>query len=386
MRIGLSLIDFNPGRMGGVESYFWNLLESLQRIDQVNEYVLLCDERSLGYFALHQPNFSQCLVRSRRPFYYRWARSMVRRSCGIDIMKYSIGALNLDLVHHPFSMMSPKQSLCPVVLTVHDVQHEFYPEFFGPKMYQKRRAGSIGSLAVAGLVIADSEFTKTSLTEHYGTRPEKVTVVHLGTDARFRPIDDAAQIAAVQDKYGLTRPFIYFPAASWPHKNHAGLLQALSLLVERHEFDGELVMTGIAEKAQGSIERLIGDLGLGERVRILGYLESTELPVLYSLARMLAFPSFFEGFGLPLVEAMACGCPVACSNTTSLPEVAGDAALFFDPAKPEEISEAIWSLWSDAGLRGRLREKALQRGNSFDWDTAARATLEVYRRAQSSSQ
>ena len=386
MRIGLSLIDFNPGRMGGVESYFWNLLDSLQRIDTENEYVLLCDERSLGHFTLRNPNFSQCLIRSRRPFFYRWARSLMRRTLGVDIMKYSIGALNLDLVHHPFSMMSPKQSLCPVVLTVHDVQHEFYPEFFGPKMYQKRRAGSIGSLAAARAVIADSEFTKESLLEHYGVRPEKVTVVHLGTDARFRPIEDGSQLAAVREKYGLERPFIYFPAASWPHKNHAGMLQALRLLVERPGFDGELVMTGIAEKAQGNIERLIGELGLGARVRILGYLESAELPVLYSLARMLVFPSFFEGFGLPLVEAMACGCPVACSNTTSLPEVAGDAALLFDPKKPEEIAETVWSLWSDAGMRRRLREKALQRGSSFNWDTAARSTLEVYRRAYSSVQ
>ena len=381
MRIGLSLIDFNPGRMGGVESYFWNLLDSLQRIDDQNEYVLLCDERSLGHFALHKPNFSQTLIRCRRPFLYRWARSVARRGFGVDIMKYSINALKLDVVHHPFSLMSPKQSGSPVVLTVHDVQHEFFPEFFTPKMYGKRRAGSIGSLATARCVIAVSGFTRDSVVERYGVAPEKVTVVHSGKDLRFRRIEDQAELAGVREKYRLQRPFLYFPAASWPHKNHAGLLRALGILIERHDFDGELIMSGIAEKAQGEIERLIVELGLQERVRILGYLESSELPALYNMARLLVYPSFFEGFGLPLVEAMACGCPIACSNTTSLPEVAGDAAVLFDPAQPGEIAEAIWSVWSDDGLRRTLREKALLRGETFDWDRAARATLEVYRRA-----
>jgi glycosyltransferase involved in cell wall biosynthesis len=383
MRIGLSLINFNPGRMGGVESFFWNLLESLQRIDEVNEYVLLCDERSLGYFPLHGKNFSEVLIRTRKPIPFRWLRSLIRRVSGIDLLKYQVDALHLDLVHHPFTIMSPKQSGTPVVLTVHDVQHEFYPEFFGEQGYQKRRAGILASLAGARAVIADSAFTRTSLIEYYGIQPEQATVVHLGKDLRFSRVDDPAFLAEIQQKHDLGRPFLYYPAASWPHKNHAGLLRALKLLIEQHDFNGVLVMSGIAKKAQGNIEGLIDELGLKERVRILGYLESAELPALYSLARMLVYPSFFEGFGLPLLEAMACGCPIACSNTSSLPEVAGDAALLFDPTRPEEIAGAIWAVWSDAGLRDSLLEKARLRVDSFSWESAAQRTIKVYRKALS---
>lgn len=383
MKIGLSLINFRPGRMGGVESYFWNLLEALQRIDRVNEYVLLCDERSFGHFKLHRENFSQVLVRSRRPIAYRWLRSLVRRVSGIDILKYSVDALKLDLVHHPFTIMSPKQSDTPVVLTVHDVQHEYFPEFFGPRVYRQRRTGIAASVSAARAVIAISGFTKSGVVQHYGVAPEKVTVVHSGKDLRFSRIDDRNRLAELRQKHRLERPYLYYPAASWPHKNHAGLLKALSILIKRHDFDGELIMTGIAEKAQGDIERLTAELGLQDRVRILGYLESSELPALYSLARLLVYPSFFEGFGLPLVEAMACGCPIACSNAASLPEVAGDAALLFDPAQPEQIAEAVWAVWSDEDLRARLLERSRLRVDSFSWESAAQGTIEVYRKALS---
>ncbi|GFO61606.1 hypothetical protein GMST_39310 [Geomonas silvestris] len=380
MRIGISLVNFNPGRMGGVESYFRSLLEALQRVDAENEYLLLCDERSLGHFPLTAPNFRQQLIRSRQPLPYRWSVSLVRRLCGIDIRRYAIDALKLDLIHHPFNIMSPKQSGTPVLLTVHDVQHEYYPEFFGERGYRKRHDGTVASLKVAKGVIAISSFTKESLVERYQVEPDRVSVVLLGRDPRFVRVEDPEELAQVRAKYRLERPFIYFPAASWPHKNHAGLLRALRLLLDRGEFDGELVMSGIAEKAQGSIDALVAELGLEERVRVLGYLEHRELPVLYSLARMLAFPSLFEGFGLPVVEAMGCGCPVACSNTTSLPEVAGDAAVFFDPANPEAIAQAVGSLWSDAELRGRLRELGERRVASFDWDRVAREHLDVFAR------
>lgn len=380
MRIGISLVNFNPGRMGGVESYFRSLLEALQRVDRENEYLLLCDERSLGHFPVTAPNFRQQLIRSRQPLPYRWSVSLVRRLFGIDIRRYAIDALKLDLIHHPFNIMSPKQSGTPVLLTVHDVQHEYYPEFFGERGYRKRHDGTVASLKAARGVVAISSFTKESLVERYQVDPELVSVVLLGRDPSFVRVEAPEELARVKAKYRLERPFIYFPAASWPHKNHAGLLRALRLLLDQGHFDGELVMSGIAEKAQGNIDALVAELGLKDRVRVLGYLEYRELPVLYSLARMLAFPSLFEGFGLPLVEAMGCGCPIACSNTTSLPEVAGEAAVFFDPRDVQQMAQVIGELWNDVDTRALCAARGLERATRFEWDETARQMLGIYQR------
>ena len=378
MRIGLSLINFNPGGMGGVEVYFKMLLEHLQRVDRVNEYVLLCDERSAGHFPLEAENFRECVIRWRHPRPLRWIRSLVRHLCGIDLLNFRIDALGLDLVHHPFSALSPKKGATPVVVTVHDTQYEYFPEFFGPAECQRRRQGVVGAISAAHAVITISEFTKRCLVEHYGVPPEKVTVALMGCDRSFRRVEEESVLLALSRKYRLERPFMYFPAASWPHKNHAGLLRALRLLIDRNQFEGELVLSGVARNGQGEIDRLIVELGLEGRVRMLGYLDREELPVLYSLARMLVYPSLFEGFGIPLLEAMGCGCPIACSNATSLPEVAGDAALIFDPGSTEEMAKAIWSVWSDEEVRSSLLAAAQRRKGAFDLDAFAKATAAVY--------
>jgi len=148
-------------------------------------------------------------------------------------------------------------------------------------------------------------------------------VVYTGYGSEYRVIDDIAALEKATIKYGLNRPFLYYPAATWPHKNHKTLLAALKILKERDLFDGILVLTGITQQSHDSIIEEIQNLGLSEVVKLLGYLPYAELPYIYNLARALVFPSLFEGFGIPLVEAMACGCPVVCSNMTSLPAVIG---------------------------------------------------------------
>ncbi|ACH37876.1 glycosyltransferase, MtfB-like family [Citrifermentans bemidjiense Bem] len=378
MKIGLSLVNFNPGKMGGVEVYFRNLLEHLQRVDPVNQYSLLCDERSAGHFRLHAENFDERLIRWRHPRPLRWIRSLLRHACGVDLLTSRIDALGLDMVHHPFSMMSLKPGQTPIVVTIHDIQYEYFPDFFGEAECRRRREGVLAAISAARVVLTISEFTRRSLVERYGVPAEKIVVAYMGCDRDFRRIEDQAALSALRQKYGIDRPFIYFPAASWPHKNHTGLLRALRLLIDRYQFEGGLVLTGIARNGQEDIERLVVELGLQGRVRMLGYLERDELPVLYSLARMLVYPSFFEGFGIPLLEAMACGCPIACSNVTSLPEVAGDAALMFDPGSTEDMARAIWDVWSDEGVRSSLLSAAKEREKLFDLDAFARVTAAAY--------
>lgn len=381
MKIGLSLINFNPGRMGGVEVYFKNLLEHLQRVDRENQYFLLCDERSAGHFQLKADNFKEVLIRWRHPRPLRWIRSLLRHLCGIDPVSCKIAALKLDLVHHPFSALCPKPLVAPVVVTVHDIQHEYFPDFFGAAECRGRREGVLAAVSAARVVLTISDFTKRSLVERYAVPPEKIVVAYMGCDQSFGRISDVDRLQGVRQKYSLEAPFMYYPAASWPHKNHAGLLHALRLLIDRNQFEGDLVLSGIVQSAQGEVDRLIVELGLAGRVRMLGYLDRDELPVLYSLARMLVYPSFFEGFGIPLLEAMACQCPIACSNVTSVPEVVGDAALTFDPASTEEMAQAIWAVWSDEQVRSALLVAARRRLQDFDPDAFARGTADAYERA-----
>jgi glycosyltransferase involved in cell wall biosynthesis len=149
----------------------------------------------------------------------------------------------------------------------------------------------------------------------------------------------------------------------------------------QYAFDGTLVLTGIAMQSHSDIQAEISRLGLTDYVKILGYLPAAELPGLYSCARVMVFPSLFEGFGIPLVEAMACGCPVVCSNTTSLPEVAGDAGLTFDPLDVEAIAAMIWSVWNDEQALAGMRERGLKRARLFDWNDTATKTIAVYKKA-----
>jgi glycosyltransferase involved in cell wall biosynthesis len=167
----------------------------------------------------------------------------------------------------------------------------------------------------------------------------------------------------------------------WPHKNHGNLLKALKILRVLGAFDGRLVLTGIDHHTSAEVTAEIERLGLDDVVKVLGFLPYEELPYLYNLARAMVFPSLFEGFGIPLVEAMACGCPVVCSDRTSVPEVAGTVGVLFDPASPADIAEKILSVWNDEDRLSVLRQRGIARAREFTWEETAWKTLDVYRKA-----
>lgn len=381
MKIGLNAITFLPGRIGGMETYFRNLLDCLQRLDRVNGYELLCDRRIAGEFPLLNDAFHVRHINYAKPSFKWLMRGVLRNSLNLDILKLEMKGLGLDVIHHPFTVLTPPGTGIPSVLTFWDMQHEFFPDFFDSVELRKRRRIYRASAEEATRIIVSARFTKDCLVEKYGISGDKIEVIHTGYGPEYRRLDDPEGMAEIRRKYRLDRPFIYYPAATWPHKNHKTLFAALKMLRERHGFDGQLLLTGIAMQAHDEIVAEISRQGLTETVQVLGYLPYRELPYIYNLARMLVFPSLFEGFGIPLVEAMACGCPVACSNVTSLPEVAGDAGLLFDPLAVEDMAEKIWQLWNDETLRSSLRGLGLERAGIFNWEKTARQTMEVYRKA-----
>ncbi|MBJ6727033.1 glycosyltransferase family 4 protein [Geomesophilobacter sediminis] len=381
MNIGLNGISLYPGKIGGMETYFRNLLYWLQVIDRENSYGVILNEGYVDSFPLPNPSFTL------KPFHYElnswnWkVRGVLRNVLNVDPLRRKIADLGFDLVHHPFNVLNPVSLSVPSVLTVHDIQHEYCPEFFSAADLHKRKRLFGPSCKEALRIISISDFTRSCIMERYDVAPEKIDVVPVGCGAEYRPIEEPAVLEAVRKKYTLDRPFLFYPAATWPHKNHKALLAALRLLRERWGFDGCLVLTGIAKQSHDALLSEIAKLGLHGFVKVLGYLPLEDLPVLFNLAEMLAFPSLFEGFGIPVLEAMACGCPVVCSNVTSLPEVAGDAALLFDPKSPEAIAEAVWSVWNDRSERDRLRRLGFARVPEYRWDRVARKTVDVYRAA-----
>jgi glycosyltransferase involved in cell wall biosynthesis len=277
---------------------------------------------------------------------------------------------------HTHYFASPRLR-CPVVVTVHDVSYARAPELFS------RRDRSLlrfvrGSVRRAARVIAVSEFTRADVCELYGLDRAKVVAIPNGVDAAFRPVADAG--ARVHRRFGIDRPYVLCVGALQPRKNVPLAIEAYAALAGRGT-DCELVVAGGDRGGRLDVLDAILRTRLTGRVHLLGHVEDSELPALYSAARALVFPSLYEGFGLPALEAMACGTPVIASNTTGLAEAVGDAGLTIDPLSAEELTEAMRRVLGDEALRERLAAAGRVRAAEFTWARAAGATAAVYRQA-----
>jgi glycosyltransferase involved in cell wall biosynthesis len=381
MRIGINTIGFWPGKIGGAETYLRNLIDHLQNLDNDDQYTVLCDESVMGEFNLTNPRFRLKMSNYRKSSPKKVLRTLGKALLRTDILKAEPRYLDLDLVHHPFALMKSSWASCRSVVTFYDLQHKYFPEFFTHEELARRDENYLRSAQLATRIIAISEYTKKSLVEQFGIPGEKIDVVPIGPGPGYEPRQADARLAAVREKYALDRPFMLYPAANWPHKNHAALLQALRILKHEHHFEGQLVLTGIAVTSFDALVRQAVELGVQENLKIIGYVPGEDLPILYNLAELMVFPSLFEGFGIPVVEAMASGCPVACSNTTSLPEVIGGAGVMFDPTSPDAIAQAVAEVWFDSEHRDKMCESGLDRAGLFSWEDMARRTHGVYLKA-----
>jgi glycosyltransferase involved in cell wall biosynthesis len=275
----------------------------------------------------------------------------------------------IDVVHYPVTIPIPRVAGAARVVSLNDVQHHELPEFFSAPERRFRRFAYDRAARRADEVLTLSEHARGQIVERLGIAPDRVTAIHCAVDhERFRPEPDEHDAALPE----LPERFLLYPANLWPHKNHERLLRAFAAAgVE----DVHLVLTG-----QTYGRPLPGPAN--PRVRHLGHLPFEQLPALYRRATALVFPSLFEGFGMPLVEAMASGCPVAASDRGAIAEVCADAALPFDPTDEESIADAIRRVVGDEELRGRLRAAGLRRAAEFRWDDVAARHVVVYRRAR----
>lgn len=376
MRVTIDLRWMRPGHAGGIENLARSFLGELLALDRSNAYrVLLPAAVAHDFDTRHRDNFEIVAVDGPRQVWRRLSSRLGRR---LGLATAEPDGPAPDVVLSLSGYIVPDMFRFRNVLVFTDLQHEFHPDFFSPGHLDERRRVYGTSLRKAAQVIAISWHTRQTVLQLYGLPPERVGVAHLAADPVFEPARwQPAELPRVMRKYGCEPgSYLLFPANTWPHKNHLRAFEALALLRDRHGRRETLVLTGAAKNAHDDLQQALARLGLVEQVRFLGYCPVEDLPALYRGARALFYPSLFEGFGIPVVEAMACGCPVVSSSATSLPEVVGQAGLLVDPLAPEQMAETLARLLGDPALQQELRERGSSRAAEFSW---RRFTLEVLR-------
>ena len=287
-------------------------------------------------------------------------------------------AESLDLYFCPFGILDPRPLPLPSVVTLVDVQERHLPGLFSPAALWNRALHFEGSTRQADAVVTLSEFSRASIARHHGIPRERIHVAPLSPDPRLlqAPEPPAAFTRA------LPGTFFLYPANHWRHKNHALLLRALRRLLDAGGAEVHLVLTGFEQPDGFALAPAVRELGLEPRVRMLGFVGRSELAQLYRRALALVFPSRFEGFGLPLAEAMALGCPIAAADAAAVPEVVGDAALLFGPEDVAGCAEAMGRLLGDAGLRQGLARRGRERARLYTPERTAAAHVEAFEAAR----
>jgi glycosyltransferase involved in cell wall biosynthesis len=345
--VGISLLTLVPGSLGGSETYVRELLRGLGRVGDLSYRVLLPPVAADAAEGLPAETAKE----------YRVARTVSQRLLAMGAAAARPGPLRArlaeaEIVHYPLTLRIPAVAR-PSVVTLHDLQHLDLPSLFPRSERAFRRVAWHRSVRSATRVIVLSEFVREHAIARLGLNPERLRVVPSGVDhRRFNPSADERL------------PFLFYPARAWPHKNHRRLFEAFALL-RRERPHLRLVLSGGGDFARAP-----------DGVEARGRVSDEELVRLYRTAAAVVFPSLYEGFGQPPLEAMACGCPVAASTAGALPEIVGDAARLFDPREPEAIAGAVRDVLESPDEWAR---RGLERAALYSWDVTARATDAVYR-------
>ncbi len=370
LRIAIDAHSVGTG-LAGNESYATNLIEALAEIDQFNLYTLYVTRKeAVERFRNRWPNFT---VRSTLPH-----SPLIRIPLSLSA---ELRRNRVDVLHVQFT--APPLAPCPVVVSIHDLSFEHLPQTFKRRSRIQLRVTVRRSARLASQVITLSNHARADIIDTYKINPDKVTAIPLAAPPHFRRVTDDKEVQRVKQTYGINAPYILCVGSVQPRKNIARLLNAYSLL-RGDGPTGKLPKLVIAGKLAWLFEetlRTIDQLNLKDSVIVTGYVRDADLPALYSGARCFVYPSYFEGFGLPPLEAMKCGTAVVVGNQTSMPEVVGDAAQLVDPFDVNDIAAGIRKVITDGAWRSTLEARGLERAKLFDWQNTARKTLEVYKKA-----
>ncbi len=361
---------------GGIGRYTRGLITTVAQLDRRNQYTLLAaaDAPPAGWqaFAAY-PNFTH----RRLPLAERWLTIGWHRLYAPIPVNWFTGPI--DVFHSP-NFILPPTGRAKALLTVHDLSFIRHPQGAVDKLRRWLETVVPRSLARADHVLADSLSTRNDLLEIYRVPPEKITVVGAGVEERFQPAASPAQLEAIRQKYRLPARFILGLGTLEPRKNFTGLIRAFSDSPVRNTH--HLVIAGGKGWLYDDIFAAAANSPAAERIHFTGFVADADLPALYNLADIFAYPSHYEGFGIPVIEAMACGTPVVCANNSSLPEVAGNAALQVDAADAPALAGALAQAATDLALRQTMVERGLAQAKTFNWAAAARRLLAVYQSYQ----
>jgi len=360
MKVGIDASSYARPLRTGVARYIGSLVNSIAALDHESHYYLFHRFSRLK----HRDHF----LRVNRPTFHT---RLLLGPLSWPVLK------GLDVFHGLDARLPRFCRGTKKVVTFHDLS-VFVSDEFSPESFRLKKRARYAELATeADHFIAVSESTRRALLEFLGADETRITVVHEGVTADFFPRPPEEQ-EATRKKYHLDKDFVLFVGAISRRKNVATLLRAFAVVAEKTGLD--LVLVGRPGFGHEAEMAPLGELGIGERVHTLGFVPDADLPALYSAASVFVFPSLYEGFGIPLLEAMACGTPIVASDTSSIPEVVGEAGILVPPTDHEQLAEAIIRVVEDRALSKRLSEAGLERAKQFTWERAARQTLGVYRR------
>lgn len=386
------------GTAGGVESVVIGLAYGLSRLaDGDEEYLFLAYRDADEWIRPYVSGPCHMLYGPKTPQQSAWARTLKTKTPRIHQLwrrlspvseRWKIGMLwsdgtieraGVDIMH--FTHQVGFRTRVPSIYHPHDLQHLHFPQFYSLGRRLVREIVYRRFCRQARMVAAQTSWLKRDLIRHYGLPEAKVQVVPFAPVSVSYPNPSEKDMEAVRQKYALPQAFIFYPAQTWTHKNHLGLLEALAILRDRYGTTVPFVSSGrLYRPFFPKIETRINELGLNGQVQFLGFVNPLELQCLYKLCRSVIIPTKFETVSGPLWEAFLSGTPAACSNVTSLPEQAGDAALIFDPDRPAEIAGAIHRLWTDETLRQILVRRGHTKLGHFSWERTARLFRAHYRR------
>jgi glycosyltransferase involved in cell wall biosynthesis len=379
MKIGIDARFLTHPQPGGFKTYTENLVATLARIDSKTEYILYLDRQPGPHDAVPtQSNFDTRVVPASLPVVGLPWREQVA-------LGRQVKADRVDLLHSP-CLTAPLFLACPLVITVHDMIWAS-PENFTSRgsLSLKRRFIDWYNYLVpryaisrASAIITVSHASRNSILDTLRMDAKKVVVTHEAAGSAFRMIDDAGLLEAVRKKYDLPEKYVMALGAADPRKNIKSLIQAYGSLSNEIREKYQLVIVWTHTFLASEISKLVSELGLTGNVRFLQHVPNEDLVSIYNLASLFVFPSRYEGFGLPLLEAMSCGVPVVAANNSSIPEIVGDAAILFDAQDVNGISAAMCQVLADESVQARLKRDGLERASKFSWDKCGAETIAVY--------
>jgi glycosyltransferase involved in cell wall biosynthesis len=396
VKVAINAQIFSEKGVGGIETVLVGLVHALGQLEGPDRYVLIGPWENPDwlkpYIGSNQTvvrgprlDFAKRAVAPIRPL-LRGIKHLLLRSVGNaptwPVVQTSNGfyeSLGCNVIYFP-SQHFIKCDI-PAVYNPHDLQHMHYPELLTREAVIWREKTSRVGCELAHTTVAISDWVKQDIVQQYAIDPTRIQVIHWAAPTQVHNPPTDAFVESVLRKYSLDQPFGLFPAMTRPHKNHLRLLDALALLRHKQGLKLSIVCTGYQNAFFPTIEQRLRDLELTDQVRFLGLVEPDELRSLYRSSEFVVFPTLFEGAGMPVLEAWQDNAPVTCSKVTSLPELAGGAALLFDPLSAESIADAIGRMHTDTNLRDDLRRKGSRRLQDFSWERTAKQYRAVFRRA-----